>query len=216
MVHSQAGGPAGGASLRCRGQPLDHAARANPKRALLLGSHLDSVPNGGWLDGCLGVMTALEVLRGIRCTITTGVRRSRFAWWIGRMKKARALAAACWVPRPSRERTPSPPTAAGPTRTAFGWKTPFAAAESISTAFPKPQPNSKNAAAYLELHIEQGPVLEALGLAARRGAGDQGRGAARHHVPRAGGAFRLDADERAARCSRRCGEAGSRNPHHRR
>src|SRR5580704_7658281 len=34
------------------------------KKALLLGSHLDSVPNGGWLDGCLGVMSALEVLRG--------------------------------------------------------------------------------------------------------------------------------------------------------
>jgi allantoate deiminase len=28
-----------------------------------VGSHLDSVPNGGWLDGALGVMTALEVLR---------------------------------------------------------------------------------------------------------------------------------------------------------
>ena len=25
-------------------------------KALLLGGHLDSVPNGGWLDGCLGVM----------------------------------------------------------------------------------------------------------------------------------------------------------------
>src|ERR1700727_2910127 len=34
-------------------------------RALLLGSHLDSVPNGGWLDGCLGVMCALEVFRAI-------------------------------------------------------------------------------------------------------------------------------------------------------
>src|ERR1700688_2247622 len=34
------------------------------KRALILGSHLDSVPNGGWLDGCLGVVTALETLRG--------------------------------------------------------------------------------------------------------------------------------------------------------
>ena len=32
--------------------------------ALILGSHLDSVPNGGWLDGCLGVMAALETLRG--------------------------------------------------------------------------------------------------------------------------------------------------------
>jgi beta-ureidopropionase / N-carbamoyl-L-amino-acid hydrolase len=34
-------------------------------RALILGSHLDSVPNGGWLDGCLGVLAGLEVLRGI-------------------------------------------------------------------------------------------------------------------------------------------------------
>src|ERR1700691_1298047 len=30
---------------------------------LILGSHLDSVPNGGWLDGCLGVIAAFAVLR---------------------------------------------------------------------------------------------------------------------------------------------------------
>jgi allantoate deiminase len=35
---------------------------ATPK-TVIIGSHLDSVPNGGWLDGCLGVMAALEVLR---------------------------------------------------------------------------------------------------------------------------------------------------------
>src|SRR6476660_8676287 len=34
-------------------------------RALLLGGHLDSVPNGGWLDGCLNVVVAAEVLRRI-------------------------------------------------------------------------------------------------------------------------------------------------------
>src|ERR1700735_3938187 len=34
------------------------------EKALILGSHLDSVPNGGWLDGCLGAMAGLEVLRG--------------------------------------------------------------------------------------------------------------------------------------------------------
>src|SRR5882757_314523 len=39
--------------------------RGASERALLLGSHLDSVPNGGWLDGCLGVLTSLEVLRAI-------------------------------------------------------------------------------------------------------------------------------------------------------
>src|SRR3954470_6770151 len=34
-------------------------------KALLLGSHLDSVPNGGWLDGCLGVVAGAEILRRI-------------------------------------------------------------------------------------------------------------------------------------------------------
>ncbi len=33
---------------------------------LLLGSHLDSVPNGGRFDGALGVMAALEVLKTIK------------------------------------------------------------------------------------------------------------------------------------------------------
>ncbi len=32
-------------------------------RTVIVGSHLDSVPNGGWLDGCLGVAAALEALR---------------------------------------------------------------------------------------------------------------------------------------------------------
>src|SRR5215218_3676491 len=35
---------------------------ASPK-TVIVGSHLDSVPNGGWLDGALGVMAALEALR---------------------------------------------------------------------------------------------------------------------------------------------------------
>src|SRR5579871_4978890 len=35
----------------------------NSDKALLIGSHLDSVPNGGWLDGALGMMAALETFR---------------------------------------------------------------------------------------------------------------------------------------------------------
>ena len=35
------------------------------ERALLIGGHMDSVPNGGWLDGCLNVIAGLEVLRRI-------------------------------------------------------------------------------------------------------------------------------------------------------
>src|SRR6185503_5824421 len=34
-------------------------------RTVIIGGHLDSVPNGGWLDGTLGVLVALEALR--RC-----------------------------------------------------------------------------------------------------------------------------------------------------
>ncbi|MCA9902660.1 MAG: M20/M25/M40 family metallo-hydrolase, partial [Anaerolineae bacterium] len=39
--------------------------RGESEKELLIGGHLDSVPNGGWLDGCLNVMAALEVLRNI-------------------------------------------------------------------------------------------------------------------------------------------------------
>src|SRR4051812_17201588 len=31
--------------------------------ALLIGGHIDSVPNGGWLDGCLNLLAGVEVLR---------------------------------------------------------------------------------------------------------------------------------------------------------
>src|SRR3954452_10742941 len=34
-------------------------------KSLLIGGHLDSVPNGGWLDGSLNVLAALEILRRI-------------------------------------------------------------------------------------------------------------------------------------------------------
>src|SRR5579871_3131659 len=36
-----------------------------PGPALLIGGHLDSVPNGGWLDGALNVVAGAEVLRRI-------------------------------------------------------------------------------------------------------------------------------------------------------
>ena len=35
------------------------------RQALLIGGHMDSVPNGGWLDGCLNVLAGVEVLRRI-------------------------------------------------------------------------------------------------------------------------------------------------------
>jgi N-carbamoyl-L-amino-acid hydrolase len=37
-------------------------------KTVIIGSHLDSVPNGGWLDGALGVVAGLEALRMFKDT----------------------------------------------------------------------------------------------------------------------------------------------------
>ena len=39
--------------------------RGESEKALLIGGHFDSVPNGGWLDGCLNVLAGVEILRRI-------------------------------------------------------------------------------------------------------------------------------------------------------
>src|SRR5438034_1797723 len=39
--------------------------RGQSEAALLIGGHMDSVPNGGWLDGCLNVLAGVEILRRI-------------------------------------------------------------------------------------------------------------------------------------------------------
>jgi acetylornithine deacetylase/succinyl-diaminopimelate desuccinylase-like protein len=40
--------------------------RGESDRELLIGGHMDSVPNGGWLDGCLNVLTGVEILRRVQ------------------------------------------------------------------------------------------------------------------------------------------------------
>jgi len=39
--------------------------RGESEKCLCIGGHMDSVPNGGWLDGCLNVLTGVEILRRI-------------------------------------------------------------------------------------------------------------------------------------------------------
>jgi N-carbamoyl-L-amino-acid hydrolase len=39
--------------------------RGESDRVLIIGGHMDSVPNGGWLDGCLNVLAGVEILRRI-------------------------------------------------------------------------------------------------------------------------------------------------------
>jgi N-carbamoyl-L-amino-acid hydrolase len=132
------------------------------ERALLLGGHIDSVPNGGWLDGCLNVMAAVEVLRRIaeegRPPLT--VRVVNWADEEG-ARFGRSLfgsSAACGSMEDQdelRER-----------RDANGIALPDALAEhgvDLDNAVAA-RKQMENAAAYLELHIEQGPVLESMDL----------------------------------------------------
>ena len=49
-------------------------------RQLLIGGHIDSVPDGGWLDGSLNVLAGLEVLRRIAADGTPPVTVSLVDW----------------------------------------------------------------------------------------------------------------------------------------
>jgi hydantoinase/carbamoylase family amidase len=134
------------------------------EQALILGSHLDSVPNGGWLDGCLGVMSALEVLRGlaqtyhgrppvtIRLVDWADEEGARF----GRsLLGSSAFAGTCTI-EADRGRIDKDGIRLEDALRRCGVEI---------DRFPDAQREQKNAAAYLELHIEQGPVLEGMGLA---------------------------------------------------
>jgi hydantoinase/carbamoylase family amidase len=133
------------------------------EKALILGSHLDSVPNGGWLDGCLGVIGAFAVLRRIaeqyngKPPITIrlvewadeeGARFGRSLFGSSAFSGTHSIAQ-------DRGRTD-----------ASGIRLEDALAQcGISIdAIGDAQREHAHAAAYLELHIEQGPVLESMGL----------------------------------------------------
>ena len=133
------------------------------EKALLLGSHLDSVPNGGWLDGRLGVMTALEVLRGFNATYNGRPPVTiRLVDWadeegarFGRSLLGSSACAGTHSIEADRGRTD---------REGIRLEDALRRCGVEIDRFPESQAERKNAAAYLELHIEQGPVLEALGL----------------------------------------------------
>ena len=135
--------------------------RGASERALILGSHLDSVPNGGWLDGCLGVLAALEVLRAVaeegRPPITIrlvdwadeeGARFGRSLFGSSAFAGTHTIAA----DRGRKDRDGISLEDALRSCQVEVEKIGDAAAERV------------NAAAYLELHIEQGPVLESMNL----------------------------------------------------
>src|SRR5919204_3513501 len=54
--------------------------RGSSERALLIGGHIDSVPNGGWLDGALNVMAGVEVVRRLAADGSPGVTVRLVNW----------------------------------------------------------------------------------------------------------------------------------------
>ncbi len=132
--------------------------------ALAVGSHLDSVPDGGWLDGALGVMGALGVLR---------------AWAAADQKPPRTIALVDWADEEGARfgRSLFGSSAAAGTfdpaelanaRDADGRRAPGVLAENgvdLDRAL-ECRSRLERISSYLELHIEQGPVLEAEGIRA--------------------------------------------------
>jgi N-carbamoyl-L-amino-acid hydrolase len=133
------------------------------EKALLIGGHMDSVPNGGWLDGCLNVLAGVEVLRRISTQYNgkppvtlrlvdwadeEGARfgkslfgSSAFSGNLN-LEEARALSDKDGIGLPD-------------------------ALKNVGIDLENARAcgkERKNAAAYLELHIEQGPVLLDLDL----------------------------------------------------
>ncbi len=133
------------------------------EKALILGGHLDSVPNGGWLDGALDVMAGLEILRRInteysgRPPVTIRVvdwadeEGARF----GRSLLGSSAFAGTHSIEADRGRTD---------RDGVKLEDALQRCGVEISMFPEATKEQKNAAAYLELHIEQGPVLERLEL----------------------------------------------------
>jgi N-carbamoyl-L-amino-acid hydrolase len=137
--------------------------RGNSDAALILGSHLDSVPNGGWLDGALGVIGAFAVMRRIaeefdgkppvtiRLVDWADEEGARF----GRSLFGSSAFAGTHSIEADRVRTDANGIRLEDALASCG-----VSIGSIGDAARE----RRNAAAYIELHIEQGPVLESMGL----------------------------------------------------
>ncbi|WP_103571814.1 M20 family metallo-hydrolase [Campylobacter concisus] len=135
----------------------DDGCEADAK-PVCVGSHIDSVPNGGFYDGTLGVMAGLEALSSIK---EAGIKLKRPLWLINfsceessRFKTA-TIGSKIISGKLSQQRLHELKDEDG-----------ISLFEAMSAAGFKPQNldeailKENSLHAYLELHIEQGPVLE--------------------------------------------------------
>jgi hydantoinase/carbamoylase family amidase len=136
--------------------------RGGSDRAVLIGGHIDSVPNGGWLDGALNVMAGVEVLRRIAADGEPGVSVRLVNWAdeegarFGRSLFGSSAAAGSMADQEElRARKDADGVALADALSEHGVE--------LDSALDA-RSELEAAAAYLELHIEQGPVLEAMDL----------------------------------------------------
>jgi N-carbamoyl-L-amino-acid hydrolase len=136
--------------------------RGTSQRAVLIGGHIDSVPNGGWLDGCLNVMAGVEVLRRIAGDGSPPVTVRLVNWAdeegarFGRSLFGSSAAAGSMADQEELRAR----------KDGDGIALPDALREhgvDLDSALDA-RSELEGAAAYLELHIEQGPVLESMEL----------------------------------------------------
>lgn len=133
------------------------------EKALLIGGHLDSVPNGGWLDGSLNVLAGLEIVRRIAAQFNgkppvtvklvdwadeEGARFGRSL--LGSSAFAGTASVAADRVRADRD--------------GIKMEDALRRCGVEMNRFADATQGQKNAAAYIELHIEQGPVLERMNL----------------------------------------------------
>ncbi len=132
---------------------------------VLVAGHLDSVPNGGWLDGCLGTLTSLEVLRRHAAAGKPPVSLVLVDWAdeegarFGRSLLGSSAAGGSLKPAEVRH-----------LKDRDGVSLPDALKENGVTLDTMVRAHKElkklPAKAYLELHIEQGPVLETMNKSA--------------------------------------------------
>jgi hydantoinase/carbamoylase family amidase len=132
------------------------------KRALLIGGHIDSVPNGGWLDGCLNVLAGVEVLRRIAEDGTPPLTVRLVNWAdeegarFGRSLFGSSAAAGSMRDQDELRQLTD--------RDGVSLPDALAAHDVDLDRATEARAQLENASSYLELHIEQGPVLESLDL----------------------------------------------------
>jgi N-carbamoyl-L-amino-acid hydrolase len=136
--------------------------RGDSDRAVLMGGHIDSVPNGGWLDGALNVVGAVEVMRRLAedGDPATTVRLVEWADEEG-ARFGRSLFGSSAV-----SGTMDDQDDLRGRKDADGVALPDALRQhgvDLDGALDA-RSQLESAAAYLELHIEQGPVLESMEL----------------------------------------------------